>query len=190
MLNRLMLFVLALLILVAPCAMAGNLEDTTRKEKIMLEGMEEEIEAHYFSSERGYAFWYDPKVITPQPESEGVEMDIFRPTNPDAIEGVELTIHYENAQGYTFEQAKKDIEKTLQDNYGGFEKAAAVITEAYPYEVYSAHDGNSTILSYVIDNAGVGAFYVTAKYPIEATEGFGSRIEQMIGSFHILTPEE
>lgn len=191
-LNRAMLFVLALLILVAPCAMAGNLDemDTTRKEKVILEGMEEEIETRYFSSERGYSFWYDPEVITRQPESEGVDMDRFRPTSPDAIEGIEMTIHYYSLLGYTFEQAKKDVENTLQDNYGEFGTAVAAISEAYPYEVYYAHDGDSTILRYVIDNAGEGAFNITVKYPTEAAEGYGSRIEQMIESFQIMTLED
>lgn len=182
MMKRLILIMLAMLLLSMPAVLAEQAPET-RQETIRLEGMEERITTTRFVSPRGYAFWYDPEIIVPREADEGNDIDDF--VRPDAVDDMyQLSVHYGEALGYSFEQAATDVEQTMKESYsesGVIEKAPF----SFECQGFYGRSGDQTSLYYVV-KAGDGAFYIHVRYPSEAAEGFGDRIGQMLESFEIV----
>lgn len=186
MLYRILLLTLALLMMAMPLASAQE----TRTEIIMLEGMEEEIETTYFESPRGYSFWYDPQSIIPQvwgdEDGEGNDIDTFVPANPDAASPIRLDIYFGGGLSYTLDQAARDTMDMLIENYGQAEAwdVSGMFEDGLLARGFYAPQGDGVMTDYFLVEANGGAFHIVLTYPLEAAEGYASRIRWMLRSFH------
>lgn len=181
---------MALLIVILICisnliAFAEETVLQTRQEVIYLEGVEETVTTTYVESARGYSMWIDTEMLALQPEGEGNDMDVFMRPDTDDMR-YQLVVYYSSQLGYTFEQAAQDVLQTMTDNYGSAEafEIEDTFENVLAYGFY-ALDEDITILQYVVD-AGAGVYYIAIMFPQEASEGFGSRVIQMLNSFEIL----
>ena len=182
-----LLLVLALLLFAAPVASAEGEAPKTRTETITLEGMPEEITTTYFESARGYSFWYDAESIKPQAwdgeEGEGGDVDTFVPADPNAA-AVRLDIYFGGAIDYTLDQAVQDTLDSLTLNYGDAGVQSETPFEGYEARMCYADDGKTSIEYFLVAVEG-GIYHIVLTCPVEAGEGFGARIWQMLKSFQV-----
>lgn len=183
--KRPMLSLLVLLLLLTPMVYAQEIAPQTRQEVIQLEGMDETVTTTYIESPRGYSMWIDTDILSLQPESEGNNMDVFLRPDIDDM-SYEVSICYNSQLDYTFEQAIRDVLRTMTENYGFAEEfeADGTFTNLPAVGIY-AMEGDTTILQYIVD-ASDGEYYVVVKFPNEAAEGFASRVIWMLRSFEVL----
>lgn len=93
------------------------------------------------------------------------------------------------------EDAAADIEATLEKDYSKVHAAEAIETPVTGWEVRAVggtggSEWNDPIVRYyVFDNEKGGSFIVKQNYFMEAAEGFGSRLQQMMLEFHITNGE-
>lgn len=186
--RKLMLSMLVLLMFLAPMVHAQEAVLQTREEIIQLEGMDETVTTTYIESSRGYSIWIDTNILALQPEDEGNNIDVYLRPGMDDMR-YEVCIYYNSQLGYTFEQAIRDVQQSMSENFGFAEEfdAEGTFTNLSAVGIY-AMDGDTTILQYVVD-AGEGEYYVVIKFPQEAAEGFASRVIWMLRSFEISSRE-
>ena len=185
--------ILAMMLALSP--MLGALAETapaapqTKESTIYLEGMPETITLTLFESEQGFRLWYDANMFNFAPAKEEEYDDVFRPANPDAVEGVYLSIRFSSKLDYTLEDAGRDVEKSLQEN--GYTVTALDTSEIFPaYRSFGFHGVNveSVMEKYIVE-AEEGQYYITASYPLIAAEGFGGRLHQTVATFEIMGVE-
>lgn len=182
--------ILAMMLAISP--MLGALAETapavpqTKESIIYLEGMPETVTLTLFESEQGYRLWYDANTFIYAPAGEEEYEDVFRPANPNAVEGVYLSVRYEYKEDYTLEDAGRDMEKSLQDS--GYQVAPVDTSEMFPAcRSFGFHSVNADSAkdTYIIE-AEEGQYYITAAYPLIAEEGFGGRLRQTVATFEIM----
>ena len=179
------LCLLVVLILAVPLFAAAGAAPETRQGTILLEGMEEPITLTRFDSPLGYRFWYDAQMFAPAPFSEETGMDVFRPANPDALEGVSLSVSFLPQAEGTLDESAGNVLASLQAQ--GYKIMQVDTTTLFPlYEAagYHAVMGQSALDTYILQ-AGGGEYLITATYPLAAAEGFGARLHFLAATFEI-----
>lgn len=158
----------------------------TRTESIFLEGTEETITTTRVESYRGYSWWIDTSCLALIPEVEGLGMDLFR--RPDIEDSrCEVAVYYAGWLGYTLGDDVESTLQTMKDNYASVE--ALDVGDTFTdlaARGFRATDGDMRYLHYIVD-AGEGAFHIDVSFPLEAAEGFGARVIQMLRSFEVGT---
>lgn len=172
-------------LLIALCVASGcaALAETavTRQEAITLEGIAEEITLTLYESRRGYSLWYDASVFLVTPEGQGSGMDTFRPSHANAAGVVEMTVQV--LDGTDFAAAQRETEHSLQQN--GYAVTAADTNGKFTAQASAGFYGEmagQVIESYLVQG-GQGIYCITLLYPTEAAEGYGARLQAMLGTF-------
>lgn len=167
-----------------------------KTETILIEGHEEEINYDSFgeipsSTNPGFAIYYDCDRYT-MTEENGI-YDI----RPVAIEGVDnskfptcemviehSTTDWQNLCTQTREQMRPNWEIMSEVEILNNPERLA----------FSVHDGmnwDSRVEShYFLSDEMGGAYHITARYFLEASEGHGARFAYMVASFQLLTDQD
>lgn len=124
---------------------------------------------------------------SPMDKGKGGGADIFVPVNPDALSPISLTITFDNSDEFsTLEGA---IQKTLvmmTENYVNVDEGdTGDLFADFDAHVIWAQDGDLSICRYLV-SGNYGVFQFILIYPLEAAEGYGSRILWMLKSFEII----
>lgn len=176
--------VVALVALLVPQAIHAQ-EDMprTRQEVIQLEGMEETITTTYVESPKGYSLWIDTAYLVPQPEDEGVGMDVYASPNSTPEFTCELLVYQSGLYDYSFEQAIEDTRQVLMDNYGNADELENVelFANLRGSGLCATADDNTVI--YYLAGTETEVFHLVIHCPNEALEGFASRVIWMLKSF-------
>lgn len=166
-------------------------QSETRMETIMLEGVAEEIETTRFESNRGYSIWLDTSRFELLPEDEGGGVDQYVPIDGGYGSPVMLTIHGWNPIDYTIDDAQRDTMSMLTDN--GFQaeemELAKDFLEAYEIRGISGIMDDQFMLYYLIGTQS-GIYYASIECPMEAAEGFATRLIYAVASFEAFPLDE
>ena len=179
--------ILLIIVLLAPMiACSEGAYPRTREERVSLEGMEETITTTYVESTKGYSLWIDTEYLIPQPEVEGLGMDIYVSPCNNADFHCELVVYESGLYDYSLEQAIKDTRQMLLDNYGN----AGMIENADSFGSLrgaglSAADGDHMILYFLLESESL-LYHAVVTCPQEAAEGFVSRVLWMLRSFEVI----
>lgn len=149
---------------------------------IPLEGTEETIEVTTFQSKHGYSIQYDVQAFAPE-SSQDQAQDIFWPTNPDALQGVSLTVKVGTGTDFTLLNAEADLRQALLLERYAIESLEVPETfSAYESMALRATKDNLVMNCYLI--AAEGRVYtLQLSYPTEAAEGYGARLWAMAETF-------
>lgn len=175
--------VLAAMLVLAGCAGAEAPE--TKMTTIMLEGMEEEIELTRFSSGKGYEIWYDASILMP-PTEENTETDQFV-TDAALMEGIQLTI---SRREDTPEEVLALEREALQaEEYSAIPmETEEGFLSPLPVLALSGLRADDVAECYVVGMEGA-SYVILMTYPMEAAEGAGMRLYEMVKTFAALPQE-
>lgn len=150
----------------------------TKTETIYLEGMPHEITMTKQVSPLGYTLWYDPEILTPQPQAEG-QADRYTPTQL-AAEQAEMQIYRLNAD-------KADLDATKQE---AVQLLANENIPAQPIDTTGLFNGAQSfgvsginekeLREYYGVKTPAGIYMVFLRYPLEALDGWGARAYRML----------
>ena len=167
------------------CAAAVEESAVTREKIIMIEGTEEVIVETLYESPLGYRLWYPADWFTAYHEEA---CDFFDAIDEEANVGVSIA-DQEITPEYADETLTGEIEIALanggelvgdirqwQLESGAIIKSAELI-----------YGDNVNMIYYICVEDKV--FCVACFYTVEAAEGFGRRIEEMISTFELNIPQ-
>ncbi|TJY41576.1 anti-sigma factor [Cohnella pontilimi] len=134
-----------------------------------------------------YVIYYDQERY--KLEQQGGK-DVITTTTPLPDKYPEVSFTIEQRPGIQPADAAADLEKQLAAGYAEVRKAEQVTEPIAGYRIYAqdGKDWNSKVMVvYVVDNGKQGSFVLTEKYFLEASEGHGSRFDQMLKEFKVLS---
>lgn len=159
-----------------------------KKMEVELEGMTEYIEVRQYIHEGSFSAWYDAALFMPVPADSGVEfelienklseevsfsiLDISEPDRSQRPELDEYINEYER-QGYIIEAV---------DGTGMF---PLLSHEEGTVHAFKASKGTALARVYLL-SAPRGTYLCTLMYPLEAAEGWGARMHQMLNTLEYL----
>ena len=159
-----------------------------KKMEVELEGMTEYIEVRQYIHEGSFSAWYDAALFMPVPADSGVEfelienklseevsfsiLDISEPDRSQRPELDEYINEYER-QGYIIEAV---------DGTGMF---PLLSHEEGTVHAFKASKGTALAWVYLL-SAPRGTYLCTLMYPLEAAEGWGARMHQMLNTLEYL----
>ncbi|MDO4549530.1 MAG: hypothetical protein Q4D04_15680 [Clostridia bacterium] len=152
-----------------------------RIRSIMREGDEEEIAEVRYYSPYGYQIWYDPDLME-RTSSDDDGYDEFAPIDPDALMPVSLTV-------VPVEAAADEIDELFHEavadhRAGGWDMGEIETGELDGGMSFAVCEGVSdgvVVRLYLLKGVSQ-AYSVTAVFPEEATEGYGARLDIMVGT--------
>ena len=155
---------------------------------IELEGMTEYIEVSQYIHEGNFSAWYDAAFFSPVPADNGVEFELIENklseevsfsildiSKPDSAQrpGLDEYINEYERQGYIIEAV---------DGTGMF---PLLSHEEGTVRAFKASKGTALARVYLI-LAPRGEYLCTLQYPLEAAEGWGARMHQMLNTLEYL----
>lgn len=151
---------------------------------INIEGMQEEVNGLLHAGD-GYEIVYDSDNYK-YSDKEGVDCFIVDNSDPATYPDVYLCVN--NLKDHSASDYLEKLTDTLSSD--GFK--SEIIKDAsignYKGTIVNAQAGsewNSTIRNYYIIENGTSIYTIEAQYFVEASEGFGSRIQAMLNTFKI-----
>ena len=188
--KRTLLAALLVLAVAAP-AFSGAQAPPTRTETLLLEGEPETYEATEYREEGLFSLWFDARHFGAVRTEEGVRFELL----DNALDGP-VSFSVESADGLRRENG--DILDDVRAGYlaEGWETIAAEASdpvpgfhfEQDPVAGFAAMKGGQTARVFLAEAAS-GAWLVTLRCPAEAAEGWGARMEHMLGSLRPLPGE-
>ena len=179
-------FAVILMIMLAVTGSVGCAQEIrTRENTVVIGGIEEKITETMYVSPSGFTLWYPADMFAVAQDNEN---ECITPVN--AADGacylmiVPVEIPVEEADAFIHEAT------------GGYMEGEAEISEIQEGQLDSGLDVKSVQAVtaeeyhryYLITGKG-RVFCVTAIFPLEAAEGFGARMEQIIATFDVVTSE-
>ena len=155
---------------------------------IELEGMTEYIEVSQYIHEGSFSAWYDAAFFRPVPADDGVKFELIENklseevsfsildiSEPDRAKrpGLDEYINEYERQGYIIEAV---------DGTGMF---PLLSHEEGTVQAFKASKGTALARVYLI-SAPRGEYLCTLLYPLEAAEGWGARMHQMLNTLEYL----
>lgn len=182
--RRTWFIVLLLLSLAGNAALAAQAPEQ-KLIPVMVEGMEEEVLFTCYTSESGYALWYDAERFELiEKDSDGREQIV--PAGRDETSDVKLAVSWNNGRGLTLEEAAGDERESLSKRgYTVVELDAPSLLEVQDVAGISGIRYEEVVESYLFDTQQ-GVYTLELTYPIEAAEGFGQRLFATVQMFDIL----
>ena len=184
---------MAVIIFAVPaCALpAGGQTDAfpaSKQMEVELEGMTEYIEVRQYIHEGSFSAWYDAAFFSPVPADNGVKFELIENelseevsfsildiSEPDRSQrpGLDEYINEYERQGYIIEAV---------DGTGMF---PLLSHEEGTVQAFKASKGTTLARVYLI-SAPRGTYLCTLLYPLEAAEGWGARMHQMLNTLEYL----
>ena len=182
--KRKLIIALLMLSLVGNVALAAQAPEQ-KLVPVMVEGMEEEVLFTCYTSENGYALWYDAERFTLIEEGSDGRVQIV-PVGQDETSDVRLAVSWSDATGLTLEDAVQDERDSLsQKGYTVVEMDASSLLDIQDVAGISGIRYEEVVESYLFDTQQ-GVYTLELTYPIEAAEGFGQRLFATVQMFEIL----
>ena len=159
-----------------------------KKMEVELEGMTEYIEVRQYIHEGSFSAWYDAAFFSPVPADNGVEFELIENelseevsfsildiSEPDRSQrpGLDDYINEYERQGYIIEAV---------DGTGMF---PLLSHEEGTVQAFKASNGTALARVYLL-SAPRGTYLCTLMYPLEAAEGWGARMHQMLNTLEYL----
>ena len=159
--------------------------------EVELEGMTEYIEVRQYIHEGSFSAWYDAAFFSPVPADNGVKFELIENelseevsfsildiSEPDCSQrpGLDEYINEYERQGYIIEAV---------DGTGMF---PLLSHEEGTVQAFKASNGTALARVYLI-SAPRGTYLCTLLYPLEAAEGWGARMHQMLNTLEYLTAQ-
>ena len=159
-----------------------------KKMEVELEGMTEYIEVTQYIHEGSISAWYDAAFFSPVPADNGVKFELIENklseevsfsildiSEPDSAQrpGLDEYINEYERQGYIIEAV---------DGTGMF---PLLSHEEGTVQAFKASKGTALARVYLI-SAPRGTYLCTLQYPLEAAEGWGARMHQMLNTLEYL----
>ena len=156
--------------------------------EVELEGMTEYIEVRQYIHEGSFSAWYDAAFFSPVPADNGVKFELIENelseevsfsildiSEPDCSQrpGLDEYINEYERQGYIIEAV---------DGSGMF---PLLSHEEGTVQAFKASNGTALARVYLI-SAPRGTYLCTLLYPLEAAEGWGARMHQMLNTLEYL----
>ena len=156
--------------------------------EVELEGMTEYIEVRQYIHEGSFSAWYDAAFFSPVPADNGVKFELIENelseevsfsildiSEPDCSQrpGLDEYINEYERQGYIIEAV---------DGTGMF---PLLSHEEGTVQAFKASNGTALARVYLI-SAPRGTYLCTLLYPLEAAEGWGARMHQMLNTLEYL----
>ena len=160
----------------------------SKQMEIELEGMTEYIEVRQYIHEGSFSAWYDATFFSPVPADNGVEFELIENklseevsfsildiSEPDSAQrpGLDEYINEYERQGYIIEAV---------DGTGMF---PLLSHEEGTVHAFKASKGTALTRVYLL-SAPRGTYLCTLMYPLEAAEGWGARMHQMLNTLEYL----
>ena len=160
----------------------------SKQMEVELEGMTEYIEVTQYIHEGSFSAWYDAAFFSPVPADNGVKFELIENklseevsfgildiTEPERAQkpGLDEHINEYERQGYIIEAV---------DGTGMF---PLLSHEEGTVRAFKASKGTTLALVYLI-SAPRGTYLCTLLYPLEAAEGWGARMHQMLNMLEYL----
>lgn len=181
--KRALAIILFAILAVSSIAFASPVE--TRESVIALEGMEEPVTETLYESVNGFSIWYPADTFAIVQEHGN---DVIRPADA-SIEGVSLII-------VPVDIPVEESEALIHEATGGYMPGEAEISEITEWQLESGLNVKSVdaLCEGVINRfyliAGSDRVYcLTATYPLEAAEGFGTRFDYIVATFEVVAGE-
>ena len=159
-----------------------------KKMEVELEGMTEYIEVTQYIHEGSISAWYDAAFFSPVPADNGVKFELIENklseevsfsildiSEPDRSQrpGLDEYINEFERQGYIIEAV---------DGTGMF---PLLSHEEGTVHAFKASKGTALARVYLL-SAPRGTYLCTLMYPLEAAEGWGARMHQMLNTLEYL----
>ena len=156
--------------------------------EVELEGMTEYIEVRQYIHEGSFSAWYDAAFFSPVPADNGVKFELIENelseevsfsildiSEPDCSQrpGLDEYINEYERQGYIIEAV---------DGSGMF---PLLSHEEGTVHAFKASKGTALARVYLL-SAPRGTYLCTLMYPLEAAEGWGARMHQMLNTLEYL----
>ena len=160
----------------------------SKQMEVELEGMTEYIEVRQYIHEGSFSAWYDAAFFSPVPADNGVKFELIENklseevsfgildiTEPERAQrpGLDEYINEYERQGYIIEAV---------DGTGMF---PLLSHEEGTVHAFKASKGTALARVYLIP-APRGTYLCTLLYPLEAAEGWGARMQQMLNTLEYL----
>lgn len=161
---------------------------SSKQMEVELEGMTEYIEVRQYIHEGSFNAWYDAAFFSPVPADSGVEFELIENklseevsfsildiSEPDRSQrpGLDEYINEYERQGYIIEAV---------DGTGMF---PLLSHEEGTVHAFKASKSTALARVYLL-SAPRGTYLCTLMYPLEAAEGWGARMHQMLNTLEYL----
>lgn len=175
-------------VLVLPEGGQTDAFSASKQMEVELEGMTEYIEVTQYIHEGSFSAWYDAAFFSPVPADNGVKFELIENelseevsfsildiSEPDRSQrpGLDEYINEYERQGYIFEAV---------DGSGMF---PLLSHEEGTVHAFKASKGTALARVYLL-SAPRGTYLCTLLYPLEAAEGWGARMHQMLNTLEYL----
>ena len=180
--------IFAVPVLVLPEGVQTDAFPASKQMEVELEGMTEYIEVTQYIHEGSFIAWYDAAFFRPVPADNGVEFELIENklseevsfsildiSEPDSAQrpGLDEYINEYERQGYIIEAV---------DGTGMF---PLLSHEEGTVHAFKASKGTALARVYLL-SAPRGTYLCTLMYPLEAAEGWGARMHQMLNTLEYL----
>ncbi|MBD1372138.1 hypothetical protein IC620_07155 [Hazenella sp. IB182357] len=159
-----------------------------KKGEVELEGMKESTDLkRVIAPESEFVIYYDEGSFKRIETEKQVK---FVPANPlpDYIPEVSMTI--EQFPNIKPEELAERKQKELLKDFTEVGEVKTMTTPIQGFSLFSAkgNQWDSPVVSlFIVSNERSGSFLITNRYFLEGTEGWGSRLENMVGEFKVIT---
>jgi len=153
-----------------------------------IEGMPEEIEVALKEGKSGYIIYIDEERYTMQ-HLEGKDKIT---ANSKAENAPEVFMEIQQVKDKKPEVIASELQKELTGKYDKVENKGAINSPVKGILIYasSGSEWNSPIIKYyLVDNTKGGTFVIKQQLFLEASEGHGVRLDNMLKDFKIISEQ-
>ena len=155
---------------------------------IELEGMTEYIEVTQYIHEGSFSAWYDAAFFRPVPADDGVKFELIENKLSEEVSfGILDISEPERAQRPGLDEYIKEYERQgyIIEAVDGTGMFPLLSHEEGTVRDFKASKGTALARVYLI-SAPRGTYLCTLLYPLEAAEGWGARMHQMLNTLEYL----
>ena len=155
---------------------------------IELEGMTEYIELTQYIHEGSFSAWYDAAFFRPVPADNGVKFELIENELPEEVSFSILDISEpDRAQRPELDEYINEYERQgyIIEAVDGTGMFPLLSHEEGTVQAFKASKGTALARIYMIP-APWGTYLCTLLYPLEAAEGWGARMHQMLNTLEYL----
>lgn len=159
-----------------------------RQLAIELEGMTEYMTVTEYREEGSFSAWYDAAFFKPVPVENGVKFELIHNKLSGEVSFSILDIsESDRAQGTELDEYINEYERQgfIIEALDGTGMFPLMSHEEGPVQAFKARKGTELARVYLI-SAPRGTYLCTLMYPLEAAEGWGARMHQMLSTLEFL----
>ena len=163
----------------------------SKQMEVELEGMTEYIEVTQYIHEGSFSAWYDAAFFSPVPADNGVKFELIENKLSEEVSFSILDItEPERAQRPGLDEYINEYERQgfMIEALDGSGLFPLLRHEEGTVQAFKASKGTALARVYLIP-APRGTYLCTLLYPLEAAEGWGARMHQMLSTLEEL-PEQ